>query len=188
MTHSMIGLAAGALVDREKLPRRFWLLSLACPALPDLDVLAFTLGIPYADPLGHRGFFHSLPCALLLGVVVASLFSRHGGIRARAWWGWAVYFFAITASHGILDTFTNGGLGIALLSPMNNTRFFSPWAPIQVAPIGIRRFFQPLGLAGHEERVPLGLAAGHGAGNALPRDAPLRVHASPPHPAPIRKG
>ena len=41
--------------------------------------------------------------------------------------GKTVFFFLITASHGILDAFTSGGLGIALLSPISNQRFFSPW-------------------------------------------------------------
>lgn len=40
------------------------------------------------------------------------------------------------ASHGLLDALTDGGLGIALLWPFTNERFFAPWAPIPVAPIG----------------------------------------------------
>jgi inner membrane protein len=42
----------------------------------------------------------------------------------------------VTASHGLLDTLTDGGLGIALLWPWSNHRFFAPWRPIPVAPIG----------------------------------------------------
>ncbi|NIM12838.1 MAG: hypothetical protein GTO45_29905 [Candidatus Aminicenantes bacterium] len=52
----------------------------------------------------------------------------------------------LTASHGVLDAFTNGGLGIALLSPFDTTRHFSPWQPIEVAPIGIWAFFSDWGV------------------------------------------
>jgi inner membrane protein len=44
------------------------------------------------------------------------------------------------ASHGALDALTNGGLGIALLSPFSNERFFSPWRPILVSPISVSGF------------------------------------------------
>ena len=43
---------------------------------------------------------------------------------------------AVVASHGVLDTFTDGGLGIALAWPLSNHRFFCSWRPLPVAPIG----------------------------------------------------
>ena len=46
------------------------------------------------------------------------------------------YFAAVTASHGILDALTDGGLGIAFFSPFDTHRYFFPWRPIQVSPIG----------------------------------------------------
>jgi inner membrane protein len=42
---------------------------------------------------------------------------------------------------------TNGGLGVAFLAPVNNTRYFFPWTPIRVSPIGITRFFSDRGLS-----------------------------------------
>ena len=53
---------------------------------------------------------------------------------------------AITASHGFLDAFTNGGLGVAFFSPFDPTRYFFPWTPIEVSPIGAVRFFSQRGL------------------------------------------
>jgi inner membrane protein len=44
----------------------------------------------------------------------------------------------VAVSHGLLDTLTDGGLGIALLWPVSNHRYFAPWTPIPVAPIGAR--------------------------------------------------
>src|SRR6185503_7087508 len=51
-------------------------------------------------------------------------------------WGLVAFFFAVTASHGVLDAMTDGGLGIAFFSPFENSRHFLPWRPLQVSPIG----------------------------------------------------
>jgi inner membrane protein len=56
------------------------------------------------------------------------------------------YFFLATASHGLLDAMTDGGLGVAFFSPFNNARYFLPWRPIRVSPIGVSRFFTDRGL------------------------------------------
>jgi inner membrane protein len=57
-------------------------------------------------------------------------------------WAW---FAVVTASHGILDALTNGGRGIAFFAPFSNHRYFFPWRPIQVSPIGVG-FFSARGL------------------------------------------
>jgi len=44
-------------------------------------------------------------------------------------------FVLLGASHGLLDSLTDGGLGIALFSPFSNRRYFMAWTPIPVAPI-----------------------------------------------------
>ena len=41
----------------------------------------------------------------------------------------------VLASHALLDTLTDGGLGCALLWPFDSTRYFAPWRPIPVSPI-----------------------------------------------------
>jgi len=58
-----------------------------------------------------------------------------------------VFVFLATASHGVLDAMTNGGLGIAFFSPFNNDRYFLPWRPIRVSPISVTRFFSGGGYA-----------------------------------------
>jgi inner membrane protein len=45
----------------------------------------------------------------------------------------------------LLDALTNGGRGIAFFSPLTNERYFFPWRPIQVSPIGAG-FFTARGL------------------------------------------
>jgi inner membrane protein len=145
ITHALVAGCVGVVAGPEQRDARFWSLAVACSILPDLDVLGFALGIPYGHPLGHRGLLHSPFVGLLVGLLVTLLFYRHLSIRSRRWWHLCGFFGMITASHGLLDAFTNGGLGIALLAPFDNGRFFAPWTPIQVSPIGLRYFFTSYG-------------------------------------------
>lgn len=114
---------------------------LAC-ILPDADVVAFRLGIPYASMFGHRGFSHSILFALLVGVMFAR-FSRIG--RERPWTVFGFTAFA-TISHGLLDALTNGGLGVGFFAPFSGQRYFFPADWIEVSPIGAG-FFSARGLA-----------------------------------------
>ncbi len=106
--------------------------------LPDADVVAFAFGIPYGSTFGHRGFTHSI----LFAVLVAALLTRlvRGGASTFA------FLFLCAISHPLLDAMTNGGLGIAFFSPFDRERYFLPWRPIRVSPIGAR-FFSERGLA-----------------------------------------
>ena len=109
--------------------------------LPDADVIGFRFGIRYEDAWGHRGATHSFVFAL--------------------WWGWwsprsrgrvrlpalrtGFLAAAVVASHALFDILTDGGLGCALLWPFSDARFFAPWTPLPVAPIG-RHFVSIEGL------------------------------------------
>jgi len=144
-THSFIALAAGKLAFPGRMPVRFWVLSVVCALLPDVDVIGYFLGIRYDDMLGHRGFSHSLLFAFLVAVLVTA--AAFPAVRrfSKQWWALIGCFFAAAASHGVLDAMTNGGYGIAFFSPFSNTRFFLPWRPLEVAPIGVRGFFSRWG-------------------------------------------
>lgn len=144
-SHAFVGVGAGLSLTQKRLPARFWVLSVVLPCLPDADVIGFAFGIPYEHFLGHRGFFHGIPFAFLLAAAVVAVFFRDTKSRKRKIL-LTVYFFLITASHGILDAFTDGGRGIALLSPFDNARYFFPWTPIEVSPIGIGAFFSEWGV------------------------------------------
>lgn len=121
----------------RSLPRRVLYAGLFGTILPDFDVAAFALGIPYGATFGHRGFTHSIFFAALYAVVATLLLRVRGASFA--------FIFLCTMSHAVLDAFTNGGLGIAFFSPFSNERYFFPWTPIQVSAIGTR-FFSPRGL------------------------------------------
>ncbi len=146
ISHAVVGLAgAGALKPKQE-RIKLALFSVLCAIAPDADVLAFKLGIEYGDFFGHRGFFHSLFAGVCLGLLVAGVFFRSRRIFSREWWWLALYFSAISCSHGILDAFTNGGLGIALLAPFDNTRYFFWITPIEVVTLNPAKFFSLHGL------------------------------------------
>ena len=110
-----------------------------CSIAPDLDVIGFAFGIQYEDLWGHRGMTHSLFFAGLLSAVLVALGYRQESSATKA--GIGLYLFLCTASHGVLDAMTDGGLGIAFFSPFDPTRYFFPFRPVAVSPIGIGNFF-----------------------------------------------
>jgi inner membrane protein len=77
--------------------------------------------------------------------VVSLAFREH---PAFSWprWSHVLYFFVVTASHGVLDAMTDGGRGIVFFAPFDTTRYFFPWRPVRVSPINIRAFFSTRGL------------------------------------------
>ena len=58
----------------------------------------------------------------------------------------AFLFAAAMASHGLLDTLTDAGLGIALLLPFSEQRFFAPLRPLATASVDPLKFFRPQSL------------------------------------------
>lgn len=133
-----VALGVSALPRRRR--GRVIALGVFCSVLPDLDVIGLALGLPYDHWLGHRGITHSLPFALLLSMAIVAIGFRAGewqGLRGRL----LVYLFVVGASHGLLDGMTDGGLGVAFLSPFDETRHFLPFRPVAVSPIGLSAFF-----------------------------------------------
>lgn len=120
------------------------LLVFACLAsiLPDLDVISFKLGIPYSSEYGHRGFTHSIAFSVFIGLF-SLLFSKY--LKSSKFIIFSLVCSA-TASHAVLDAMTNGGLGVAFFWPISDARYFMPWQPIQVSPIGVKNFISERGL------------------------------------------
>jgi len=80
------------------------------------------------------------------GIIFVLIFFRQHRLFSRSWWKYVVFFSLVGASHGLLDALTDDGLGIALLAPFDNTRYFFPWTPIPVSSIGLRAFLSDWGL------------------------------------------
>lgn len=176
ITHAAVPLALWCAADRGRIPPRLLAAGVIAAMLPDADVLAFALHIPYADAFGHRGASHSLLFACVLAAVAAVLaffgsrrpWSAPRSLGSRRPWSAvscqprlappkagptvasilqaAVFVFVCAASHPLLDAMTSGGLGVALAWPWSEQRFFAPWRPIRVSPFA-PQFFSARGVA-----------------------------------------
>lgn len=164
ITHAAVPLALWCAADRGRIPPRLLAAGVIAAMLPDADVLAFALHIPYADAFGHRGASHSLLFALVVAALATLLLSfgsrrpwsavlcqpRLASTTARptavSTVQAAVFVFVCAASHPLLDAMTSGGLGVALAWPWSEHRFFAPWRPIRVSPFA-PQFFSARGLA-----------------------------------------
>jgi len=136
--HIVVGMAAARVHARETDRPRWPVLApmlvwAALSFLPDADVIGFGLGIRYEDAWGHRGATHSLTFALAIGLAVGALAPGFGYKALRT----GVMATLVVASHALLDTMTDGGLGCALFWPFDLTRYFAPWTPLPVSPIGL---------------------------------------------------
>ena len=143
-THAAVALGIGTSLY-PNVSRQALVVGAVCSAIPDLDVIGFSFGIHYGDVFGHRGFTHSLLFAVLLATAAMVLVDGYAP-RHTSFLLWT-YLFLATASHGFLDAMTDGGLGVAFFAPFSNKRYFLPWTPVQVAPIGLFRFFSMRGLS-----------------------------------------
>ena len=143
ITHPVVPISIATMFPHESITRPILFAGAICSVIPDLDVIGFNFGIQYADMLGHRGLTHSIFFAVLLGALVAYFLADHvGGLSLITF----TFLFFSTLSHGMLDALTNGGLGVAFFSPFQNERYFFPWRPILVSPIGVASFFSETGL------------------------------------------
>jgi len=145
-SHAFVAVALGSIYAGHSMPWHFWALSITCAILPDADVVGFAWGVRYGGLWGHRGLSHSLCFAFVLSLCVVSLAFRERVAFSWPWCSHVLYFFVVTASHGVLDAMTDGGRGIAFFAPFDTTRYFFPWRPVRVSPISIRAFFSPWGL------------------------------------------
>ena len=145
-THALTGgtiayLAAGT---QRQLSRWFVVAAAVAAVLPDADAIGYRLGVEYGSFWGHRGFTHSIVFALLFGLLVsAAIPPGKWGTRRRTIF--LVMFLAVL-SHALLDMLTDGGMGVGLYLPFSPERIFFPWRPVEVSPIGIRRFFSEWGV------------------------------------------
>ena len=142
LTHPAVPLAIGLGLGSKIIPKRLLVAGVVASILPDLDVLAYQFGIPYTSVYSHRGFTHSIEVALSIAIL-AAFAARH--LKATATSAF-LFIFAAVLSHGVLDSFTNGGSAIAFLWPFSNERFFAPYQVIEVSPIGIAPLFSARGV------------------------------------------
>lgn len=142
LTHAAVPLALALGLGSRIVTPRLLAAGVIASVLPDLDVLAFRLGIAYAHAFGHRGVSHSLLFAGALAVLACFAAPLLRSTRLAA----ALFVGACAASHGLLDTLTNGGLGVELFWPFSEERIFSTWRVIEVSPLSLSRVFSGRGV------------------------------------------
>lgn len=135
--HLAVGMAGGRLHCRRGATKKQLAVAMVAlsviSALPDADVLGFSFGIRYLDPLGHRGASHSLFMAAMVTLLAYGLAKA---LKVERVVRFTLITGAVAASHGLLDTMTTGGHGCALLWPFSNTRYWALLRPIPVSPLG----------------------------------------------------
>lgn len=142
LSHAAVPLALGLGLGSRVVSRRLLIAGVAASMLPDLDVLAFRVGVAYGEVFGHRGASHSLAFALLLGLIASWAAPWLKASRRTAF----LIVAASAASHGLLDMFTNGGHGVAWWWPLSDDRLFMPWQVIEASPLSLRRIASARGL------------------------------------------
>jgi inner membrane protein len=143
-SHAIVALAMGKAVQNKELGWRELSVGALCSIVPDLDVIGLGFGIQYGDVWGHRGMTHSVMFAAMFAASFVALWYRTRSMASKI--KLFLYFFLCTASHGVLDAVTDGGLGVAFFSPFDTTRYFLPLRPVLVSPIGISEFFSSYGV------------------------------------------
>lgn len=136
ISHIAVPLAIGLGLGKRKISEHLLCAGVVASVIPDADVIGFKFGIEYASQFGHRGFTHSICFALLLGLLSVLAHRKLDCTRLSAF----LFVSLCAASHALLDALTDGGLGVALFWPYDNSRFFFPWTGIEVSAIG-RGFF-----------------------------------------------
>ena len=111
-----------------------------------LFTMAFALDLVYQF-IVYRSL-HPLQALVVAAILALAVVAAAGPARGDAHpVALLVFLFLCTASHGILDAFTNGGRGVAFLAPFSGARGFAPWRPIEVSPLSLDAFLGSRGAA-----------------------------------------
>jgi inner membrane protein len=141
ISHLAVPLALGIGAGRKTVSLPLLVCGAVGSVLPDFDVIGFRYGIAYANSFGHRGASHSFAAAILFGALVAIIAPLLRCKRSIAFAFAALCY----ASHPLLDMCTDAGLGVALLWPFSNKRYFAPWRPIDASPLSVERVLSERG-------------------------------------------
>ena len=135
-SHALVPLATGLGLGQTRVSRRLMYAGMLASILPDFDTIGFKFGVAYASQFGHRGFSHSIFMAFCVGLCAMLAHRQLNTSRITAFW-----FVGLSMlSHGLLDMLTTSSMGVAILWPYNDVRYFFDYRPILASPIGSRFF------------------------------------------------
>ena len=144
ISHPMFGAGASYILHRspsKDATKRFVMLSTLCQWLPDIDTLSYLFSIDEQHPFGHRGMAHSGVFALTLALAVMTIYYRRPKLSQLQWWGYYIWFFLMTLSHGLFDALVDSSLGVAFFWPLNTQRYVFAWRPLMDVPIQFSALF-----------------------------------------------
>jgi inner membrane protein len=126
VAHAAVAVIANQVLARDDRTRTAVWLAAAAAVAPDLDTLAWVVRGDRGLSPSHRGVSHSLAVAVAAAAIVTILWHWRRPLQspARAF----SYFALAIASHGLLDSLSSYGSGIALLAPFSDQRFRTPWS------------------------------------------------------------
>ncbi|MFZ1702821.1 MAG: metal-dependent hydrolase [Saprospiraceae bacterium] len=120
LTQALLGATTfGFVLDKEIGKKSLWIGAFA-GTIPDLDVFLAPFFHKVAFLSIHRGFSHSMFLAVLLSVVLGSIFYRYYQ-KKQPPRKWMLAFFLALFTHSLLDVCTT--FGTRLLSPFSNLLF-----------------------------------------------------------------
>lgn len=125
-THAVVGFGIAQVYTPGRLRWLYWTLAALLAIFPDFDVFS---SAAYGALMGHRGITHTLVVALWMAFLVASLSYRP--LKGNLWALTGIFFLA-SASHGLLDALTRGGMPIPFFWPLTDERYGN-WGPIPVS-------------------------------------------------------
>ncbi len=136
ITHAIPALTVGLGLGRRLLTMPVILTGAVIASIPDLDMLGTRFfHVPWDSVYGHRGYTHSIFFALIISIAMALLFNRAHFKRNL------IFLTFCMLSHGLLDACNAGGLGVAFLWPLSDTRYHSFYQPIMNVHVSFRGLY-----------------------------------------------
>ena len=145
ISHSLVGAGISSFFRFEN-KKKIMITSLLLAALPDSDTLVMT-AIGCGTIFDHRGVFHSIFFAILVGSLVAYLFKQKKWIEPSEFIKLAILFSAVTFSHPFADGFsTSWRYGVSYLAPFDMTKYFWFSSPLPLVPLSPVQLFSARGI------------------------------------------
>lgn len=136
LTHAVPAIAVGLGLGKDYISKRLIFTGAFIANIPDLDLIGSRyFHIPFDSVYGHRGYSHSIFFALVLAFIFSLFFLRSDFKKAL------LFLSFCTLSHGLLDAFTQGGLGTTFYWPFSDIRYHAFVQPIINVGVSFRSLY-----------------------------------------------
>lgn len=129
-THAFSAVVLGKVLKDKYRSKKIWILGILCSVSPDIDILFDKLGWVDIPMLAMRGFSHSIFFAMGL----ATLFTLVFHLKEERNYVFWIYYTLCGLLHSAIDALSKG-LGVAILSPLEEEHFHLPYKVIDPLPV-----------------------------------------------------